>query len=291
MPDIKLVRTQLRPTDPRYRLRSKGAHAVRGLLSVFALVFMSSSIIFAMSGGLSYVSLPALFAGAIAWSITKRRKTLQLVARSDDAVALLNQGHVDEAGRRFDELATECKSLPINHSLVVYNRGVVHLMTGNVSEAVRHFEETIGTGWLKAYRGLYDGLLWHGLASAYLASGDLARAMSTAERAHAALSEAKRPTMLLVDTAILARQHRYGEALALVQTNRDAAESLLMPHHRRALDVMEAFLWSRADAGREGAERSAALLRSGWPRGYELRAMASAWPDMTEFLQRNGVPI
>ena len=291
MPDIKLVRTQLRPTDPRHRILSREAHTARVAAGAFALILGCSVVIGITSGVAMYATMAVFYAVGIAWMVGRRRTALKMVAQSDDAVALLNQGQVDEAGRRFDLLAAQTQGLPINHSLVVYNRGVVHLMTGNVSEAIRHFEETISTGWLKAYRGLYDGLLWHGLASAYLASGDLARAMSTAERAHAALSEAKRPTMLLVDTAILARQHRYGEALALVQTNRDAAESLLMPHHRRALDVMEAFLWSRADAGSEGAERSAALLRSGWPRGYELRAMASAWPDMTEFLQRNGVPI
>lgn len=290
MPDIMLVRTQLRPTDPHHRIRSRDSHFLRTAGSVGAIALAAGVVAAASSGVALYVSMGALYAGGISWLVSRRRRALRLVSQSDDAVALLNQGQVDEAGRRFDELAAQCQGLPINHALVVYNRGVVHLMTGNVTEAIRHLEEAISSGWLKAYRGLYDGLLWQGLTSAYLASGDLARAMGTAERAHAAMSDAKRPMMLLVDAGILARQHRYAEALDLVRSNRDAAESLLMPQHRRALDILEAFLWSRIDAGSEGAARTATLLQSGWPRGYELRAMASAWPDMVEFLQRNGVP-
>jgi len=279
------------PMDPRHQAASalQSFTTTGGLLAiVFAMVWL------VVGGTIGFAGLLAAIGVEVALLVhvlRRRRRAVSIIRRSDDAVALLNQGRVDEAAAEFDRLLSESVESPRIHVLMLYNRGVAEMYLGNVEEAIAILDASIRSHWFKAWKPIYGGQAYQALAVAHLYAGRLDEARLIGTLAHQELSEAKRLLMLPVDTMILAREGRFDEALGLLVQYAAAAEGLLLPNSMRALRMLKAFLLSLSDPTAERHQEMQELVRSAWPqRPLEYRAMAYTWPQFQQFLNTQGVP-
>jgi tetratricopeptide (TPR) repeat protein len=279
------------PMDPRHQAASalQTFSTTGGLL---AIVFASLWLV--VGGSLGFAGLLAAIGVEVVLVVhllRRRRRAVEVIRRSDDAVALLNQGRVDEAAAEFDRLLSDSVESPRIHVLMLYNRGVAEMYLGNVDEAIAILDAAVRSRWFKAWKPIYGGQAYQALAVAHVYAGRLDEARFMATAAHRELSEAKRLLMLPVDTMILAREGRFDESLALLVQYAAAAEGLLLPNSMRALRMLKAFLLSLSDPTAERHREMLELVRSAWPqRPLEYRAMAYTWPAFQQFLSTHGVP-
>jgi tetratricopeptide (TPR) repeat protein len=279
------------PMDPRHQPASAllNITTTGGLL---AIVFATLWLV--VGGSVGFVGLLAaigLEGVLLVHLIRRRRRAVEVIRRSDDAVALLNQGRIDEATAEFDRLLSDSVESPRIHVLMLYNRGVAELYLGNVDEAIAILNAAIRSRWFSAWQRIYGGQAYQALAISYVYAGRLDEARYVASMAHRELSEAKRLLMLPVDAMILAREGRFDESLALLVQYSGAAEGLLLPNSMRALRMLKAFLLSLSDPTAERRNEMQELVRSAWPqRPVEYRAMAYTWPEFQHFLSTQGVP-
>jgi tetratricopeptide (TPR) repeat protein len=247
--------------------------------------------VFFFSGNLVVMLAILMFEVLVFTRMARRRKNaLRVVAQIDDSVALINSGRIDDANLLLDNLAIDARSLPFQHSVIVYNRGVAALADGNPELAITLFNEVAAKDWFRLYNGMYIPHLHRGYAAAYLALGQLDQAIAAAGRTHELLSDAKRPGMLPTDAVILYRQHRYDEAISLLQQNGDAASGLLTPSQRRQVLLLEAFgLWTLgAEANRT---RISGLVEANRPhRPRELLSLTMSWPEFAAFCDTHEIP-
>jgi tetratricopeptide (TPR) repeat protein len=291
MNDLVQIPVARPPMDPRHQAASalQSFTTTGGLLAiVFAMVWL------VVGGTIGFAGLLAAIGVEVALLVhvlRRRRRAVSIIRRSDDAVALLNQGRVDEAASEFDRLLSESVESPRIHVLMLYNRGVAEMYLGNVEEAIAILDASIRSHWFKAWKPIYGGQAYQALAVAHLYAGRLDEARFIGTLAHQELSEAKRLLMLPVDTMILAREGRFDEALGLLVQYAAAAEGLLLPNSMRALRMLKAFLLSLSDPTAERHQEMQELVRSAWPqRPLEYRAMAYTWPQFQQFLNTQGVP-
>ncbi len=280
----------VRPADPRYRIVPYGARLLGSAAFVTALVGVIAVALATSPGMLFWLGLIGLEAVLIGAVIRRRRRAAALVSQIDDSVALINQGRLDLASNALDQLAATSRSLPFQHSAIVFNRGVAFLATGEPEQALALFNEVAAKGWFKLLDGLYASHLHRAYAAAWLALGRLDLGVEAAARAHQTLSEAKRPGMLPLDTSILCRQGRYHEALDLVEQNLEQASGLLTPEQRQQTELLRAFaLWSlHGDAARSQVTE---LVRGAMPRRPRaLTSTAMNWPEFAHFCDVHEVP-
>jgi tetratricopeptide (TPR) repeat protein len=291
MNDLVHIPAARPPMDPRHQPAS-ALQAISTTGGLLAAVFVALWLV--VGGGLGL----AWLLGAIGLEVAllvhlarRRKRAVEVIRRSDDAVALLNQGRVDEAAAEFDRLLSDSVESPRIHVLMLYNRGVSELYLGNVDEAIAILDSAIRSKWFKAWKRIYGGQAYQALAVSYVYAGRLDEARYVASMAHKELSEAKRLLMLPVDTMILAREGRFEESLKLLVQYSAAAEGLLLPNSMRALRMLKAFLLSLSDPAAVRQQEMADLIRSAWPqRQVEYRSMAYTWPEFQHFLNAHGVP-
>lgn len=280
----------LRPQDPRYRIVPRSARLIWSAAFILALVGVVSLALATSPGMLFWGALLGLEAIVIGAAIRRRRGAVALVSKIDDTVALINQGRLDQASDELDRLAATSRTLPFQHSVIVFNRGVAFLATGEPEQALALFNEVAAKGWFKLLDGLYASHLHRAYAVAWLSLGRLDLGVEAAARAHQTLTEAKRPGMLPLDASILCRQGRFQEALSLIEQNMENAAGLLTPEQRQQLELLQAFsLWSlHGDASRDRVNE---LVRGALPRRPRaLLSMAMNWPEFAHFCDLHEVP-
>jgi hypothetical protein len=279
------------PADPRHRPVGASRWGMIVFATMGAVGCLMVSLIMGAPAVLTIGAMVALEGVMIARLVRRRRRSFDLIKQSDDAVALLQQGRVDEAAARFDHLLPEAEDTPSLHALVLYNRGVTALAQGNVDQGLSIIDATLRSPWFGHWSKLYGAQGNLSLGLAHLYAGRIDEASRLAAEAHARFTEAKRPMMLPLDAMILARTGRFAEALHLLDSQWMAAEGVMPASSMRPLRILKAFVLQQADGGRTRGAEIQRLVQDGQPnRPTELRAMAQTWPELQHFLAFHQLP-
>jgi hypothetical protein len=290
----ELVRVDLDvlPSEPAYRPVGRAAWYARTIPTALGIG--------ATAGLLTAWASPLLLWGAVAgflgWSVLRRRRMYGYLRDNDDGVAMLVAGDLDEATRVFDELCHRCRSMPVLHSLFVYNRAVAHLESGELERSIALLSAVLHAGWI-GHRGAlsvhYPAVLGR-LAVAEALLGRVEQADGWRARAHAATSAPKRGALLFVDAVVESRLGHFDRVVEIVEDGLPRAENLVTARQLRSIRLLQAFALERLSSSDYRAvsretdfQRTLQILREG--RRGEHDFLAAAWDELAGFLRRHGL--
>lgn len=294
------IERALLPRDVHYRPISRRAWYGRRLplafvtgLGLFGVFFL---LLGALGGAATWWALLALYGAVFVRLFSRRRRIRGLLRDHDEGLALLAAGELERAREVFEGLCRRGRSMPSLHSLFVYYRGVVALHRGQHEDARGMFLAVLDAGWLSSWASMLTthhprALL--SLATCEVLRGDVDAAAAWRARAHAKMSPARRPGLLLIDALIGARRGDHGDVVRRIDAELARAENLLSASQLRALRLVKAFALERLAAGRyrddaRDQEIRQALDGSRPFRPGEFDYLATRWPELAEFLSRHG---
>jgi len=283
--DLVPVQVDRLPAEPHYRPTTRRSWQLGGLTVGAAVTGLAVLAVGSPLGLVGLAGAIGAYVAIVGWQLGRRRRAIKLVGENDDGVALLNAGDIDGAARVFDQLASDARSIPFHHALVVYNRAITYLRQGEPEQALRLLAAVQHAGWLEVKNLPYRSLLAIGVSSAYAQVGDLQQAVAWQQRAHGLVSPAKRGLLVSLDATIATRAGDYAAAAQIFELGWASAEGLLPAAQMRSLKALKAFvlLHLPPDAARR-AEVDRIIAELTPPRGSEFFGMGARWPEMQDFL-------
>jgi tetratricopeptide (TPR) repeat protein len=236
----------------------------------------------------SFFVVMALFTVVFAAFWTARRRQVWAVDANMQAIKLLNAGHVQEAGEKFEELArTEQRTW--GHAVFVFNRGVAHMLEGRLQRAFSIFNAVYYSRAFRwgAHRG-YEPLL-------LIEMGSCAALMGWTKEANDYLTKAKKllphdefPRLVILEALLAARRGNFREVVTKIRDNWTLAEDVVRPPTLRSLRVLMAFSMERL--GMTQTADFELLIEAARPEpGFgpnEYDYLGVEWPEMRDFLVR-----
>ncbi len=282
----------LLPREPRYRPVGKLSRIARRLPVALSLGAAVGVLTVVLHPAAMWISLAAIFG----WGVYLRRRVVALAQRNDEALALLFSGELERAAAEFDALCVKARGAPRLHSMVVFNRAVVFLESGEPERAAGLLSAVLHAGWIGpagALRSHYPLVLGR-LAMAEALRGRVDEAQMWRTRAQAATSAAKRGIHLMTDVILEARRGDDEAVLALVSEGWSRAEHLLTARQLRFVRLIEAFSLERSSSGDyRGVSRQTDFVRAlEAARGIEPGGhlfLTAQWPDLDAFVRRHDV--
>ncbi|MEZ4458423.1 MAG: hypothetical protein R3E66_01585 [bacterium] len=210
-----------------------------------------------------------------------RLEDARAVEANQHAIALLNDGRVEEASHAFSQLAQTYQKAS-GHAVYVFNTGVAYMLQGKLRRAFAIFNGVlISRRFAHGAHGNHEALLLAEMAACAALLGWLDDARKYRDRAVKRLRGDEVARIAVVDAVIALRRGDPRTALEVIRRNGPTAESVLRQPSIRALMVMRAFaleqLQQHAEA--DDAIRHLLPLRRG-----EFDWLGAEWPEMNRFL-------
>ncbi len=278
----RLQISDLMPPESNYRpkRRSGGFNVLSSFTFFFVitigLLYFSSSII------PIFIFFGILFTS----SLYHRHSQMQAVDDNQSAVLLLNAGEVDEAAEVFERL-TETERHTRAHPVYVFNRAVAYMLQGRLKRAFslfnavkhsRHFHVGPGRGYLP--------LMYIEMASCLALMGHLEKAQDYVREAGRFLQARDVARLAFPETVIGLRAGRPAATIQQLSLRWTAAEDLLRVPTMRALRLLLAYAYHLDGADPSHVRRLLDAIEQ--PRPGEFAWVVSEWPELREFVRRNG---
>ncbi len=284
------------PDERHYRPVRRGPYYARSLPLALAFGLGAGALVLAIP--LDPLLTVVGIWGVVIWRLIRTRRRAHTIARdTDEAQALLAAGELDTAAEAFEELCRAGTSMPAFHCLLVYNRAVAYLRSGELERASSLLHAVLDAGWFSVKGsafGTHLPMVYSTLAACSALQGQVKAAIQWRERAHASISDVKRGQLLAVDVLVDGRCGAFDRVLARVSETLPRAENLLTASQLRLVRLVQAFALERRHVSRyrEQSHRGEiqACLAAGRPsRPEELRHVVENWPEFREFLGLFGV--
>lgn len=205
------------------------------------------------------------------------------VEANQQAIALLNEGHLEEASRAFSELAQTYQKAS-GHAIYVFNTGVAYMLQGKLRRAFAIFNGVLySRRFAYGAHGNHEALLLAEMASCAALLGWIEDARKYRERAVRRLKGDEVTRVAVVDAIIALRRGEPRSALEVIRRNGPTAEHVLRQPSIRALMLMRAFALEQLRAYDEADEAIRTLLPI---RRNEFDWLGAEWPEMRDFLSR-----
>ena len=210
-----------------------------------------------------------------------RVEDARAVGAKQHAIALLNDGRVDEASQAFSQLAQTYQKAS-GHAVYVFNTGVAYMLQGKLRRAFAIFNGVlISRRFAHGAHGNHEALLLAEMATCAALLGWLDDARKYRDRAVKRLRGDEVARIAVVDAVIALRRGDSRTALEVIRRNGPTAESILRQPSIRALMVMRAFALEQLQQHAEADDsiRSLLPLRRG-----EFDWLGAEWPEMKRFI-------
>lgn len=219
----------------------------------------------------------AIVAGEIAVLLWLRHRAGEIVQRMSDAAVHTEHGHYAEAAALLDKLADASRLIPNLHALIGVRRADICFTLGELDTADAIARGVLASGWIdRKASALYVALpgLCATLGAIAALKGQTAEAESWRARGEAAVSKARRGTLVFLDAVIAARAHRFADLarLDVVSAHRP---------HGPTLRWIIAYATSETPAAQD---KLAARLEAARPSTAEALALAPYWPELAAFV-------
>jgi hypothetical protein len=258
-----------------------------------------------LPANLSLLAVGALMSGCAGAMLHHERSARRSQAACTRASALIQLGELPAARELLDAALASADAAPHLHALLLFNRGVVDLRSGDLRAARARLNMAIETGWITA-RGSLAGThpqvcTWMTLLETLAGDTETARRWQAVTRAAADVytwpyrhlwSSARRELMaqrLCVDATLELREGDYEGARRRIENQRPAASAHLSASDLRMLDVLVGF--AREHSAKDHyRDHGAAITR---PAGLaqEFAFLGVRWPEMAMYLRRFGGPL
>jgi len=283
-PARRLKVTELMPPEDYYRpqVRSPGA---RGL-AWFLIWMIATFMLFWSTASMTAVGSLILVASLLLY--WQRHSQVDAVESNQDAIQLLNEGSVDDAARRFEELAKE-EQKTHGHAVFVHNRAVAYMLQGKLKRAFSLFNAVDRSRHFRwGPNRSYEPLLYAEMATCLALMGEMSEARDYRDIASSKLPRSEMPRLALVDTIIGLRQRRYEDVLRLLDGVWHDARDLLRVPTFRALMLLRAYALDNYGTGYEDQIRGLISSATTGRRG-EFDYLATEWPEFRQFLESRGL--
>lgn len=278
----RLQLTELMPPETNYRPKRRSG----GLNVLTSFTFFFVSTIWLLYVSSSIIPVFVFFGFLFASSLYHRHSQMQAVEDNQSAVLLLNAGDVDEAAEVFEKL-TETERHTRAHPVYVFNRAVAYMLQGRLKRAFslfnavkhsRHFHFGAGRGYLP--------LMYIEMASCLALMGHLDDAREHLRNASKGLQGNDLARLAFPETVIELRAGRPAAAIQRLSQKWRATQDMLRVPTMRALRLLLAYSYQLD--GAEPAHVRRLLDAIDDPRPGEFDWVAADWPELREFIRRNG---
>lgn len=210
-----------------------------------------------------------------------RMEDARAVETNQRAIALLNEGYIDEAAGAFEDLA-RTHSETAGHAVYVFNTGVAYMLQGRLRRAYATFNAVLlSRRFLYGAHGNHEALLLSEMAVAAALMDWREDAQRLLKRAAKRVPNDEMARLALADAVLSMRGGSPQLALEVIRRNGPSAEQLLRPPTIRALMVVRAFALEQLGRYEEADE---AVLRLMPIRHGEFDWLGAEWPAMRAFL-------
>lgn len=270
------------PPEDQYRPRNNHASSVLGAFffvfgTVFAMLWFTTSM------------WPVFLLVAVYFARTffNRASHGSAVRQNQNAVNLLNAGHVEEAAQIFDRL-TRTERRTSAHAVYVFNRAVAYVLQGRPRRAYSLFNAVQKSrAFSFGFSNMYLPLLYVEMGTCLALLGHLEQAHRYRQEAYQSLDSDERGRVMFLDAVLFARGGQSGAVVQSLHGRDQEAEAMLRVPTRRALRVVEAFALRRLGEG--GSSRFRTLVEGARSRPGEYRWVGAEWPEFRDFLREQGL--
>jgi hypothetical protein len=228
----------------------------------------------------------------LGWIFWTFRRARTFNAQNAEGLKLVSDADYGGAVEHYEGLLRRLRSSGNLRAVAEYNLGIALLRRGELDRALAQFTSVDQRSRL-ATIGLRPGIAAQ-LAFAHALRGDL----ETSERwladyevrkKGAADTRALDGLVVLVRSVAGIRRGRYDEVVRDLEARWRELENVLTGELLRPLRVLRAFALAQAD-GPRGAGAAETVLAGVRPsRRGEFAALGAAWPEMSAFLETNGL--
>jgi Flp pilus assembly protein TadD len=205
------------------------------------------------------------------------------IEANQHAIALLNDGQVDEAARAFQELARSFEHAD-GHAVYVFNTGVSFMLQGNLRRAFAVFNAVkLSRRFGFGPHSTHEPLLHAEMSACAALLGWTDEAQSLRARAFRRLSHEEHARLALTDAILALRAKDPRLALEVIRRHGPSAEGLLRPPTIRALMILRAFALEELRAFDEADQAVRRLMPI---RPAEFVWLGAEWPEMRAFLAK-----
>ncbi len=209
------------------------------------------------------------------------------VRQNQNAVNLLNAGHVEEAAQIFDRL-THTERNTSAHAVYVFNRAVAYVLQGRPRRAYSLFNAVQKSrAFSFGFSNMYLPLLYVEMGTCLALLGHLEQAHQYRQQAYQKLKKEEHGRIMFLDALLLARGGQFGAVVQSLRGRDQEAEAMLRVPTRRALRAIHAYALRRL--GEQDSTRFRTLVEGARSRRGEYDWVGAEWPEFRRFLREQGL--